>query len=182
MASDIGERLKAIREQQGLSQRELAKRTGVTHATVSLIEQNKVSPSISSLKKVLGGLSMSVGDFFAPDRSPEQKIFFTKDEFLEIGGGKISLRQVGEDLHGRSLQMLHELHYPGADTGKQLYNHDGEEGAVVIRGYIEVTVGEQTRVLGPGDAFLFSSRSPHRLRNIGTEVCEIVSACTPPTF
>ena len=117
MSSDIGERLKAIRVQQGLSQRELAKRTGVTHATVSLIEQNKVSPSISSLKKVLGGLSMSVGDFFAPDRSPEQKIFFTKDEFLEIGGGKISLRQVGEDLHGRSLQMLHELHYPGADTG-----------------------------------------------------------------
>jgi mannose-6-phosphate isomerase-like protein (cupin superfamily) len=101
---------------------------------------------------------------------------------LEIGGGKISLRQVGEDLHGRSLQLLHELHYPGADTGKQTYTHDGEEGAVIIRGYIEVTVGEQTRVLGPGDAFQFSSRSPHRLRNIGTEVCEIVSACSPPTF
>ena len=66
MASDVGERLKAIREQQGLSQRELAKRTGVTHATVSLIEQNKVSPSISSLKKILGGLSMSVGDSNAP--------------------------------------------------------------------------------------------------------------------
>jgi transcriptional regulator with XRE-family HTH domain len=102
MSSDIGARLKAIREQQGFSQRELAKRTGVTHATVSLIEQNKVSPSVSSLKKILGGLSLSVGDFFAPDRSPEQKIFFTKDELLEIGGGKISLRQVGEDLHGRS--------------------------------------------------------------------------------
>ncbi len=182
MSSEVGGRLKAIREERGLSQRELAKRTGVTHATVSLIEQNRVSPSISSLKKILGGLSMSVGDFFAPDRSPEQKTFFAKDELLEIGGGKISLRQVGDDLHGRSLQMLHELHYPGADTGKQLYNHDGEEGAVVVRGCIEVTVGEQTRVLGPGDAFLFGSRSPHRLRNIGTEVCEIVSACTPPTF
>jgi transcriptional regulator with XRE-family HTH domain len=182
MSSDLGERLKAIREKQGLSQRELAKRTGVTHATVSLIEQNRVSPSVSSLKKILSGLSMSVGDFFAPDRSPELKIFYVKDELLEIGGGKISLRQVGEDLRGRSLQMLHELHYPGADTGKQLYNHDGEEAAVVVRGQIEVTVGAQTHVLGPGDAFLFSSRSPHRLRNTGTEVCEIVSACTPPTF
>jgi mannose-6-phosphate isomerase-like protein (cupin superfamily) len=43
-------------------------------------------------------------------------------------------------------------------------------------------VGDQRRVLGPGDAYYFDSRLPHRFRNIGEEVCEIVSACTPPSF
>ena len=64
---DIGIRLQAVRKSQGFSQRELAKRVGVTNSTISLIEQNKVSPSISSLKKVLDGIPISLADFFTID-------------------------------------------------------------------------------------------------------------------
>ena len=53
---DIGARLQLVRKSKDLSQRELAKRVGVTNSTISLIEQNKVSPSVSSLKKVLDGM------------------------------------------------------------------------------------------------------------------------------
>jgi len=49
-------------------------------------------------------------------------------------------------------------------------------------GQIEVTVNGQSRILGPGDAYYFDSRLPHRFRNPGDEECEIVSACTPPSF
>ena len=64
---DIGSRLQAVRKSKGLSQRELAKRVGVTNSTISLIEQNKVSPSVSSLKKVLDGVPMSLAEFFTLD-------------------------------------------------------------------------------------------------------------------
>ncbi|MFN5703034.1 MAG: helix-turn-helix domain-containing protein, partial [Gammaproteobacteria bacterium] len=64
---DIGLRLQEVRNKKGLSQRELAKRVGVTNSTISLIEQNKVSPSISSLKKVLDGIPISLADFFTVD-------------------------------------------------------------------------------------------------------------------
>ena len=67
---DIGIRLQAVRKGKGLSQRELAKRVGVTNSTISLIEQNKVSPSISSLKKVLDGIPISLADFFTMDLAP----------------------------------------------------------------------------------------------------------------
>ena len=60
-----------------------------------------------------------------------------------------------------------------------MLRHASEEGAVVIRGQLEVTVGDQRRVLGPGEAYYFDSRLPHRFRNLGEEVCELVSACTP---
>jgi mannose-6-phosphate isomerase-like protein (cupin superfamily) len=43
-----------------------------------------------------------------------------------------------------------------------------------------VTVGTQRQVLGPGDAYLFDSRTPHRFRNVGDEDAVVFSACTPP--
>jgi mannose-6-phosphate isomerase-like protein (cupin superfamily) len=53
---------------------------------------------------------------------------------------------------------------------------------VVVSGRIELTVGAETRLHGPGDAYYFTSAIPHRFRNTGAEPCEIISANTPPTF
>jgi transcriptional regulator with XRE-family HTH domain len=181
-ALDIGSRLRRLREIHGLSQRELAKRAGVSNATISLIEQNRASPSVGSLKKVLDGIPVSLADFFAEENAEREKVFFTAAELVEIVDGAVSYRQVGRDLTGRALQILHERYAPGADTGKTPLRHEGEEGGIVIRGRIEVTVGDQRRVLGPGDAYYFSSRHPHRFRNVGDTEAEMVSACTPPSF
>ena len=179
---DVGARLRALREKHGLSQRELAKRAGVSNAIISLIEQNRTSPSVGSLKKVLDGLPTSLAEFFAMELPSRPQVFFAADELVEIGGGRISYRQVGRNLQGRALQVLHERYAKGADTGEVMLRHDSEEGAVVIRGQLEITVGDQRRVLGPGDAYYFDSRLPHRFRNVGDGECEVVSACTPPSF
>jgi transcriptional regulator with XRE-family HTH domain len=179
---DLGARLRAVRERAGLSQRELARRAGVTNATISLIENNKTSPSVGSLKRVLGGIPLSLAEFFALQDAPEQPIFFRRDELTELAGGKLSFRQVGRNLAGKRLQILHERYAPGADTGKALYRHAAEEGGVVVSGSIEITVGSEHRVLGPGDAYYFDSNTPHRFRNVGKEECVIVSACSPPSM
>lgn len=182
MSFDLGARLRAIRQKHGLSQRALARRASLTNGTISLIEQNKISPSVASLKKVLDGIPMSLSEFFAPDQAPQDQIFFAADELVELASGATSIRQVGRGLKGRALQISHERYAPGADTGKEMFRHDGEEGGIVVRGRIEVTVGDQHRVLGPGDAYYFDSQLPHRFRNLDTEECEIVSVVSPPTF
>jgi len=179
---DVGARLSEVRKMHHLSQRQLAKRAGVTNGTISLIEQNRVSPSVGSLRKVLQGLPMSFADFFSLETAPRQQVFFAAGDMLDIGDGNISYRQVGRDLAGRALQILHERYAPGSDTGGAMLRHDSEEGGVVIRGRLEVTVGDQRRVLEAGDAYYFDSRLPHRFRNIGDEECELVSACAPPSF
>jgi transcriptional regulator with XRE-family HTH domain len=61
----IGARLRAIRESRGLSQRALARRAGVTNGIISLIGQNRNSPSVASLKKVLEGIPLPLAEFFA---------------------------------------------------------------------------------------------------------------------
>ena len=63
-----------------------------------------------------------------------------------------------------------------------MLHHEAEEGGVVISGRLELTVGDETHLLGPGDSYLFNSRLPHRFRNVGNEECVLVSACTPPSF
>jgi transcriptional regulator with XRE-family HTH domain len=182
MNDDVGQRLMTVRRAHGLSQRALARKCGVTNAAISLIESGAVSPSVGSLKRILDGIPIGLSDFFGFPLADQDKVFFPADELVEIAGGPISYRQVMPDLRGRALQILHERYQPGADTGKVPLQHDGHEGGVVIRGRLEVQVGDTKRVLGPGDAYYFESKRLHRFRNAGDDVCEVVSACTPPSF
>jgi len=181
---DIGARLQAVRKTKGLSQRELAKRVGVTNSTISLIEQNKVSPSVSSLKKVLDGIPISLADFFTLDLDGESvdSPFYAAGEQPDVGNGEIHYFLIGQRRAQRQMCLLREIMPPGSDTGDAMLSHDGEEGGVIIQGRVEITVGDLVKVLGPGDAYYFESRQPHRFRNIGDGDAVIISANTPPTF
>jgi transcriptional regulator with XRE-family HTH domain len=179
---DVGAHLRAVRTMYGLSQRELAKRAGVTNGLISLIEQNRVSPSVSSLKKVLDGIPMSLADFFTLDFSASPQVFFRSEELAVMGDRSVTFKLVAARRPNRAMALLHENYAPGADTGADMLRHEGEEGGVIVSGRIELTVGAETRQLGPGDAYYFTSSIPHRFRNTGTEPCEIISASTPPTF
>lgn len=183
---NIGKRLQEIRTAQGLSQRELASRAGLTNGTVSLIEQNKTSPSIASLKSLLDAVPMSIAEFFANlEQDQHPKYFYATDEFMEIApqsdGSAVSLRQLG-NATTHTLQILDETYPPDADTGPELLTHAGEEAGIVTEGEIEITVAEQIKVLKTGEGYLFDSRLPHRFRNVSGSTCRIISACTPPTF
>ena len=181
--AEIGARLRLVRQIYGLTQRELARRAGVTNGAISLIEQNRVSPSISSLKKILDGIPLSLADFFTLNFSPSDSVFFTASDLTEIAfGDSISLRMVGRNVKERALQMLYETYQPGADTGDAMLRHQGEECGIVISGCLTVTVGAQEKILHPGDAYYFRSDIPHRFRNPGTEPCILVSANSPPSF
>jgi mannose-6-phosphate isomerase-like protein (cupin superfamily) len=171
MTIDVGARLRGIRTTFGLSQRELARRAGVTNGLISLIVQ-----------KVLDGIPMSLAEFFTLDLGTPPQTFFSADEFVELGNEEVSLRLLAAQRPGRQLTILHERYAAGAGTGDEMIVHRGEDGGVVIRGRLEVTVAGNTRVLGPGEAYYFASQLPHRFRNVGRETCEIISANTPPSF
>lgn len=179
---DIGSRLRRAREKAGLSQRVLAKRAGITNSTISLMESNGTNPSIGALKRVLDAMSVSLSDFFAMDETSHHQSFYRGPELTEIGKGLVSLRQVGRSMAGRRLQILSETWQPGADTGKISLTHEGEEGGVVVSGFLEITVDDERCILGPGDAYSIDSTRPHRLRCVGDEPARCISACTPPNF
>ncbi|MBY6186744.1 cupin domain-containing protein [Marinobacter hydrocarbonoclasticus] len=179
---DIGNRLRQLRTQAGLSQRELAKRTGVTNGFISQVEKNSVSPSVASLKKILEGIPISLTNFFDNEERQPTQVVFRASEMPNIGSGPIQYRLIGHSVRDRAIGMLHETMPAGSDTGEEMLTHDGEECGVVLSGQLELTVGEEVSLLEPGDGYYFSSQRPHRFRVVGDDPVVLVSANTPATF
>ena len=119
---DIGSRLNAVRTSKGLSQRELAKRVGVTNSTISLIEQNKVSPSVGSLKKVLDGIPDLAGRFFHRSTWPAMPPtvpYYSADDLPDVGNNDIHYFLVGK----RPRQSA-DVHPARSDAARQRYRRD----------------------------------------------------------
>lgn len=178
---DVGSRLKALRMERNLSQRDLAASSGVTNGMISMIEQNKHSPSIATLNRITDALGLSVGEFFSTGEvDSEPKIFFTPEDLTRLVDGKLELSVVAGERRTKALQILYEVYHPGGDTGPEMLSHPGEEGGIVISGEVEVMVGDKAQILKAGDAYYFESNIPHRFRNKGSVAAVLVSACTPP--
>jgi transcriptional regulator with XRE-family HTH domain len=179
---EVGKQLRAVRVSFGLSQRELAKRAGVTNGMISLVEQERVSPSVGSLQKILAAFPMTMAEFFTRDMQARESVVFRAAEMPDVGTGDVEYRLIAASRRDRKMSILWETYHPDSDTGEDLLTHSGEEGGVVIEGEIELTVAGETWLLGPGDAYYFDSRLPHRFRNIRKKPARIVSANTPPTI
>ena len=89
---EIGTRLKSARLMRRLSQRELARKSGVTNGLISQIEQNHSSPSVSTLKRILDAIPMSLTDFFTEESQGDAQVFFRADELHELTRVKSSIR------------------------------------------------------------------------------------------
>ena len=109
-------------------------------------------------------------------------------EGVDLSGAQITRTQlggailVGANLANRQIQLLKERYEPGTGTGRHELVHEGEECGMIIAGRLEVIVDGRSMLLRPGDAYYFSSTRPHQFRNPGPEPCELISACTPPSF
>jgi transcriptional regulator with XRE-family HTH domain len=176
----VGARLRLVRERAGLTQRELAKRSGITNTTISLIEQEAHSPSLASLHRLLSAVPISMADFFALPISQQNVLFHDHEDLMVVSRGAADLRVMSAERRDKTLQMFFERYEPGAGTGDEAIMHEGETAALVIRGTIEVTVAGVTRQLKAGGGWQVIGNEPYSLRNIGKTVAVVVCACTPP--
>ena len=181
-ASDlaVGARLKAVREKAGMSQRELAKRAGVTNTTVSLIELEAHAPSLASLHRILAAIPISIADFFAIHTSQQNVLFYDAADLAVVTRGAADLRVLGSERRDKKLQLFIEHYQPGAGTGNEPLAHAGETAAIVIKGTIEVVVGGEKRIITSGGGYQLFGNQPYRLRNVGKTVAIVACACTPP--
>lgn len=178
----IGLRLKNLRLRRQLTIRLLSVRSGVSHSTISLIERDKVSPSIDTLNAILDAMGSTLVGFLSEMSAVGHSPFYRADSLPEIGNdGGISYKIIGINYPNRQLQILKETYAAGADTG-DLLHHEAQEGGIVLTGKIEITVGDKQQILQAGDGYYFDSREGHRFRNVGEGTAEIISAITPPNY
>lgn len=178
---DFGSRLKYIREYNGLSQRELAKRAGVPHSSISMIEQGLNSPSVNSLAKILGGIPMSIAQFFSCDISLlSEQIFRAVD--LQAKQRKISETAWAQTIplqNNATVTRFEKIIYSAkTDTGDVPQYSAQAVSGFIASGSIELTINSEVSVLVAGDAFSLGVMQAYRLRNLSSIQDCVVLTCT----
>ncbi len=174
MSDDIAVRLQQVRQMYGYSQRELAKRAGVTNSSVSMIEQGRVSPSVSSLEKLLKGIPMTLRDFFNFDPNSQSRSFYRSFEIYQGSKDGIDSYCLGSDESPKDNELLYQVYSPGSDTGESMLVAKQECSGFVVQGALEVTINNQCQHLEPGDGFFVDALFPYRLRNVSDQKTIVV--------
>ena len=183
---DVPRRLRAERERRGISLRELARRLKISPSAISQIETGRARPSVATLWAIVTELGMSLDDLFAheagasaeagaPPAAPEPPptalpvVTEATREALQLATGVRWERMTADT--DPDVDFIWVVYEAGGSSSPEdsFIRHAGREYGLVLSGRLEVTVGFETRVLGPGDSISFDSTTPHRLRNTGDE-------------
>ena len=181
---EIGKNIVQLRKKNGLSQRELAERAGITHSAISSIENGKVSPSVSSLQKIVNVFSLSLSEFFMFEQalSDEAKVVVLPTELVEMGSESVSMKLVTNGNKDQVIGFLIEEYAPHGTTGAAGIEHEGEEIGTVLEGEITLEYNGQSHVIKAGESYVIDTTQPHKFTNHTDKTCRMISAHTPTTF
>ena len=198
---DLGHRIRVAREQKNIGVRELARRLGVSASLISQIETGKTEPSINTLFAIVSELELSVNeivfdldrdgvsasgraaaradeaarrgaDTVEPPNSPVQRS--TSRTSISLENGVSWQRLTAQPDH--NVDFLY-LRYPAGSEStpaQSLMRHNGTEYGYILKGRLEVSIGFDKHVVGPGDTISFDCTQPHRFAAVGDETVEAV--------
>ncbi|MBC8322077.1 MAG: cupin domain-containing protein [Candidatus Marinimicrobia bacterium] len=178
----IGPRIRKLRRDKNITLSHLAEFAGCTNATISKIERNKMTPSISVLKGIVNALGLTLAEFLTEENHSDL-VIMRKDQRIPIKfpSPGIQSELLTTNLKHRLMEPLFEVIKPGAGS-KGEYIHDGEEFVLVLKGKLTIIIRGDEHVLNAGDSMYFSSIQPHGFSNRGTKTVEVVWIITPPTY
>ncbi len=177
----IGEKVKAFRAARRMSLRALGDATGTTASFLSQLERGLSGVNISTLMRIAGALGISLTDLF-DDGSPPVGRVLRKAERPALPPAEGYRKMLLSRRPIRDMEVYIGEFDPGGSTGEKPYSHgDSQELFFVIRGEVELTLGEERHVLSSGDSIEYPSSVPHKTVNIGTETAEVIWMIAPPT-
>lgn len=177
----IGNKIRELRLENGLTQAELADRSELSKGFISQLERDLTSPSIRTLGDILEVLGSSLSDFFSADE--EDNIVFTKAQFFE---------KIDHDKHtkiswivpnAQKYEMepiLLEMMPDGIAYDDE--PHTGEEFGYILEGEIILKVGKKKIKIEKGQSFYYIANKAHALENHSKRKAVVLWVSTPPMF
>lgn len=178
----IGDRLREERVKAGISQRELARRLGLSASLISQLESGMSKPSVGTLYAIVTELGISLdrvirGEEFPPDAASNGDRTETDAPLVHPGERRSIELASGvrwEDLNAETeddIDFLHAIYEVGGTStpDQSLMRHHGREYGYIVSGTLGIQIGFEEYVLEPGDSIAFDSTRPHRLYNKGDE-------------
>jgi transcriptional regulator with XRE-family HTH domain len=186
LLATVGNQVRTLRKEKGLTLAQLSELTGLSPAIVSQIERGLANPSFTTLAQLAHGLEIPVGRFFLGQdetRSPVVR----KDQRRNLKG--VARKAVGEavyELLTPDLNGVIEAHWivspPGHNTSDTPFRHGGEEFGIILSGRKDVYLDGECHTLEAGDSITYSSNIPHWYINRYEETCVAIWVNSPPTW
>lgn len=177
---EIGEKIKRLRLQRGLTQEELAARTELSKGFISQLERDITSPSIATLMDILEALGTDIAAFFNETQN-EKVVYPAEDMFVKEADGGAATCWLVTSAQRNALEPILVTLPAGAGTEPD-DPHEGEEFGYVLQGAVWLQLGEQRFRVRRGDSFYFRPTAPHWLRNAGRTQARVLWVSTPPSF
>jgi transcriptional regulator with XRE-family HTH domain len=175
----LGARLRSLRKERALSQRELADLAELSPNAISLIERDEISPSVATLQRLASALGVKMSYFF--DSATVARILhFRPNQRLAIRGAGLTIEGLGARLEGQLLEPFFITLAPHADMGTGQVVHAGHEFVCCLAGRVCYEIDGATYLLEPGDLLLFEADLPHRWGNPGAEEARLVLVLQAP--
>lgn len=175
----IGEKIRNLRNLNGLTQEELADRTELTKGFISQLERGLTAASVSTLSDIVECLGTNLSDFF---RDEDVQIVHTSEDYFEKtdeNGNSISW--LVASAQSRSLEPILVQIQPGQSVLKDK-PHEGEEFGYVIEGKIILHFGDKEYTVNKGDSFIFPSKRDHYISSDSQKVSTVLWISSPPSF
>jgi transcriptional regulator with XRE-family HTH domain len=163
--TSVGQRLREIRAVRGLSMRALAESSGLNINTLSLIENQHTSPSVSTLQQLAQSLQVSITEFFQTNHESKELVHQKHGQRPRVSFEHSSMEDLAAGMPRFGAEPIIVTLDPSADSGRQPIVHTGREFVYCLDGHITYTVNDEIYLLEAGDSLIFEAYLPHRWKN-----------------
>ena len=168
LARRIGNRVREIRKQAGLTLKQLAEASGLTPGTLSKIENGLTKPSITTLQMIANSLKVDIGYLFKSggekryviSRKGTRKVSYS--ERGSTGKPTYKVELLAEGMENPFMEPIIATLLAREEEDFNAIAHGGQELMYVLEGKVKLTLGEKKIILRKGDAAYWDGDIPHK--------------------
>lgn len=180
--TEIGQRIKSHRQSNHLTLKQLGEKAGCSDAYLSQIENGRVSPSISTLKKIAEALQAKITDFFVESQNDDPVVLAEDQRItLSLERWNATIQSLVLNPKNKRMHPFFTTIQPGGGS-HGLYSHVGEEFGIVLQGELEIDLNGVIHRVKEHESFYYNSSDPHSWNNPGKSDTVVVWVISPPTF
>ncbi|WP_066295042.1 helix-turn-helix domain-containing protein [Bacillus sp. FJAT-29937] len=169
---NIGENLRNIRKKRGLSLDVTSELTGVSKAMLGQIERGESNPTVTTLWKIASGLQVSFSSLIKDEPSDLLFVDYKAISPIVESNGEYRVYPIFPFDPRKKFEIFIVEMDPGCQHLSEKHNDGVEEYITVLKGELEIQIGEHSRRVSPGNSIRFLANKNHTYKNIGTDLVE----------
>ncbi len=181
---EIGNKIRQLRIQFGLTQEELADRCELSKGFISMLENDLTSPSISTMQDLLEVFGLSISDFFSSiEDTVEKSVVYTSEDYAIQNNDGYDVEFLISDAQAKELEPLKVIIEPGKST-EELMPHEGDMFGYVLEGSIKLHLNDTQYKVKAGESFYYSKPVAKQFieNSSKSNYAKLLWISTPPVF